>query len=229
MPFEEEVKTVIEKMTQDEKGNWTLPADVQAAPEVLYAAKLEKRFRDTQGAFTKAQQRAKELEITNGKLTEHLVNNATLHLTDQQAEELDQLKKTDLDSWRNKVNEYEGQARSLLQAKATEFHSEAQKATELERRKEKLQQFTTETGIEVTDELISTRLPSKVLSDLQTGKITYDDFLKEVKNYVKPTVIAGTTTEPEEDIDLGKLPGGSEPAKKDVEKDFIASYKKEVY
>lgn len=227
--FEESVKAVVDKMSQDDKGNWNLPSEIEVAPEVLYAARLEKRFRDTQGSFTKASQKAKELEITNQKLTEHLVANATLHLTDTQAHELEQLKRQDIDAWRNKVNEYESQAKSLLQTKAREFHSEAQRATELEQRKLRAEQFAAETGITITDELIETRLPSKLAKDLAAGAISFETFLAEVKQYVKPDVIAGANKAPEKDIDLAKLPGGSEPAAADKMIDDIQAYRNEVY
>jgi hypothetical protein len=227
--FEESVKAVVEKMAQDDKGNWTLPNEADIPKEVMYAARLEKRFRDTQGSFTKASQKAKELEITNQKLTEHLVANATLHLTDNQAHELEQLKRQDIDAWRTKVNEYESQAKSLLQTKAREFHTEAQKATELEQRKARTEQFAAETGIAITDDLIATRLPAKVARDLEAGVISFETFLAEVKQYVKPDNIAGANKEPEKDIDLAKLPGGAEPAAADKMIDDIQAYRNEVY
>ena len=52
--FEEQVNDVVAKSTVDDKGNLQLPDDVQASDEVMFAAKLAKRHRDTQSSFTKS-------------------------------------------------------------------------------------------------------------------------------------------------------------------------------
>lgn len=230
MSFEEQVKSVVDKMTQDDKGVWQLPDDVQVPEEVLYAAKLEKRFRDTQSAFTKTSQKTKELELTNQKLTEHLVNNATLHLTEEQATELQALRVKNLDEWRKKVNDYEKQAQDLLKTKAKEFTTEAQRTLELEQRKTRTKEFEEELGITLTDDLLESKVPSKVLKQLEKGAISFEDFLKEVKGYIKPDKIKGADDKEDTNLpDMAKLAGGSSPGKLDKAVDSAMTYRKEVY
>lgn len=233
VPFADQVNEAVTKLVET-NGVWEFPADVlKDLPEaVAYSAKQEKRIRDNSSAFHKANNRAKELEAINGRLTTHLVDNATLHLSSEQRTELEELKLTDPDAWRTKLTSYETEAKTILQAKVNEFQQEGKTLTELDERKIKLAAFTESTKIELTDKIIEEQLPASYAKQLAEGKITFDDFLDKAHKFLtKEKVIKGANEGKLEDnnIDLSKLPGGNTPDKPAQEKDLEKAYKKTIF
>lgn len=230
--FKTVVDSVVATMVQGEDGNWQIPEDVlqDSAPEVIYAAKLEKRNRDTQSAYTKARQTVKSLETVNSRLTEHLIENATLHITDEQRAELDSLRATNPEAWREKLTTYEQEAKTLVSSKVQEFTAEGTKVSELELRQQKVDAFKEEVGIELTDAFIEENLPAKYIKDLEKGTIDFDEFLKRSKAYLTKTkIIKGSDEEVDNAPNLGALGGGHKPSNKAVAGDIIQSYKTEIY
>ena len=229
--FEAEVSSVVDQMVQDEKGNWQLPDGLEASPQVIVAARYAKRHRDTQSAFTKDRQRLKALETAKSKLEEHVLQTATMHLSDDQREELDELKLRDPDQWREKLNEYETQARDILRTKLQTINTESEQASELEIRQAKLEAFVESTGIELNDDVIEEQLPAKFTKDLEAGKTTFDEFLEQAREFLEtPKVVKGAKDKvPGANPDLGKAPGGSKPSPAATAGDIVSSYDKEVY
>lgn len=231
--FETRVNSVVSAMVQGADETWTIPEEVAstASPEVLYAAKLAKRQRDTQSAYTKASQKAKSLEAINGKLTQHMIDNATLHLSDSERADLNALRATDPEAWRVKITEAETQAKELLRKKVKDFEQEGIQFTELEIRQNKVADFKAETGVELSDEFIEENLPAKYTKDLAEGKINFDQFLQRSKDYLtKAKVIKGSTDEVDEGKpDLSKAGGASKPTKQATDADDAKSYSKETY
>lgn len=230
--FEGQVKNIVDSMVEGEDGKWTIPENVsrEASKEALYAAKLEKRYRDTQSAYTKANQKAKKLEVTTEKMTEHLVNNATMHLSDDQRNELNSLKLRDPDKWREKLNEYETEAQNILRGKIQEYEKEGDQISELELRKAKMEAFTESTGIVLNDKVVQNDLPAAFSNDLKEGKIDFDQFLEKAQDFLtRDKVIKGADKDPKNQPNLGKLPGGSEPSKEAQVGDIVQSYQDEIY
>ena len=101
--FEEEVNEIVANSTVDEEGNLQLPEGAEANEQVLYAAKLEKRHRDTQSSYTKSQQRNKQLEAENARLVESWEVDAIESLTSSQKSKLEELKSQDVDAYVKKI------------------------------------------------------------------------------------------------------------------------------
>lgn len=228
--FEQKVNTVISKMVEKD-GKWELPDDITDVDEaVLYAARSEKRYRDTQGAYTKSRQKIKEIETINDRLTSHLVENATLHLNAEQLDELEELKLRDPEAWRTKLNEHESTSRQILKDKIEGFRKDGEKLSELEVRQIQYEAFTESTGIELSDEIIENQLPASYSKQLEAGTITFDQFLEKAKDFLtKDKVIKGANDTKPNSTSLNDLPGGSKPTEKATDGDIVASYNKEIY
>lgn len=228
LTFADKVNAVVGKMVEA-NGVWQIPEEVakDLPEEIIFAATQEKRLRDTQNSFHRVNKKAKELETINSKLTSHLVDNATLHLSNEQKEELEGLKIQDPDKWREKLNEYETEARKILTQKVSEFTTEGQVVSELEERKIKLAAFTESTKIELTDDIIQNELPAAYSRQLEKGEITFDEFLTKAQKFLtKGKVIQGSTEDPDKTTNLGKLAGGPEPDKEAQEGDLEQQYRK---
>lgn len=229
---QDQINDLVSAMVEDENGKWEIPKDkLKGVSEaVVYAAKAEKRFRDTQSSYTKSRQRVKELETVNDNLTEHVIQNATMHLTDQEREELDDLRTSNPEAWREKLNEHEQKAKELQNQKIEEFKNKGKEASEGEMRTAAYQAFTERTGIELSDDVINNQLPASFMKNIEEGKWTFDKFLDEAEKFLKlPAKIKGANDKPENDKDLSKMPGGKEPSEEAQEGDAVQSYKNEVY
>lgn len=229
---QDQVNSLVSAMIEGEDGKWSIPEDkLKNVPEaIVYAAKAEKRFRDTQSSFTKSRQRLKELETVNGELTEHMIKNATMHLTSEERDELDDLRTSNPEAWRNKLNEHEQKAQELQNQKIEEFKTKGKKASESEMRTTAYQEFTERTGIELSDDVINNQLPASYTKKIESNEWTFDKFLEEAEKFLKPpTKIKGADDKPENDKNLSKLPGGKMPSDNAIEGNVIQSYAKEVY
>jgi len=231
--FDQQVNDAASKMVENDKGVWELPAEAleSVSTEVAYAAKLEKRFRDTQGAYTKATKKNKELETVNGRLESHLIESATNHLTEDQRNELDELKMRDPDSWREKLNEHEQTAKKLLQDKIADYRKEGHELSELERRKIQLADFSERNNIKLDDDVIENSLPASYSKQLADGKITFEEFLGKAQKFLTADKVIKGADDKDGDNkpNLGNLPGGAKPSEQAVGKDIITSYKGEIY
>ena len=230
--FKDRVDEVVGKMVKNDKDVWEIPKDVaeDLPEEIKYAATLEKRFRDTQGHYTKTNKRLKELETVNSKLESHLVETATNHLTPEQRDELDELKLRDPDAWREKLNEHEQTAKQLLQERIEAYRKEGLEMSELEVRKHQLEAFTERTGIELNDDIIADELPARYSKQLEKGEITFEQFLEKAQKFLtKEKVIAGSEDEPKKKTSLDGLPGGATPTETAQHEDIKQTYKKTVF
>lgn len=229
---QDQVNNLVSAMVEDEDGKWSIPEDkLKDVPEAIaYAAKMEKRFRDTQSGYTKSRQRLKELETVNTELTEHMIKNATMHLTDEEREELDDLRTSNPEGWREKLNDHEQKAKELQNQKIEEFQNKGKKASESEMRTAAYQEFTERTGIELSDDVIQNQLPAIYTKNITEGKWTFDKFLGEAEKFLKlPAKVKGSDDTPTNDKDLSKLPGGKEPSDDAIEGSAIQSYQSETY
>lgn len=229
---QDQINDLVSSMVEDDKGKWEIPKDkLKDIPEaVVYAAKAEKRFRDTQSSYTKSRQKLKELETVNGELTEHMIKNATMHLTSEEREELDDLRTSNPEAWREKLNEHEQKAQELQNQKIEEFKTKGKKASEGEMRTTAYQEFTERTGIELSDDVIKNQLPASYMENVENNKWTFEEFLAESEKFLKPSVkVKDSDAKPENDKDLSKMPGGKEPSTEAKVGDAVQSYEKEVY
>jgi len=228
MSLEEQLNTIVKGMEFDESSNtYKLPEEV---PEHLKLAALaEKRRRDTQASLTKSRQELKKLEEANKKLQERVFNNVNIDLSEDEKDELENLKFSDPEAWRVKMNQLEIQAKEKAKESFNEVMSEAEKLAELERRKIVLDDFLARNpGVNITDEVIANDIPPRITKKLDDGKISFEEFLEESKKYLtKVGYVVEDTQKTPQAPNLNKA--GSANAVESSKEDFVKSYKNEVY
>lgn len=229
--FAEAVNKAVEAATVDAKGNLVLPEDLP--DEVAYAATLEKRRRDTQAAFTKTNKQLKALELEKAVLLDEVTGEVRLELTEEQATELEELKFSDPEAWRKKVNALEIDAkkkkRVAVDDKVKQASTSSLDKEELERRKQVLEEFNqANPDFLINDDVIANDIPPRITSKLAKGDITFEEFLQECLEYTKTGKVVkqeGITKQP----NLSKVAGGNKPDDNSVKEDIIKSYKNETY
>lgn len=229
--FESAVADAVKDIKRGKDGKYILPKGLSA--EVRYAAILEQRRRDTQSEFTKGNQAKKALEAENIALKKKAMGTVKLDLTAEQAEELDDLKFSDPEAWRKKMNKLEREAHAKqeqsLNDEIAQVSADTLAKDELERRKDVLAEFNKENpGFQLTDQIIANDIPPRIVKRLETGTISFEAFLNECKDYLT----TGKVVKQEKLRDqpnLSKVGGGSRPDKHAEKEDIMLSYNKEVF
>ena len=170
----------------------------------------EKRRKDTQAAYTKTQQRLKELEAKNDVLMQAVSPN--INLTPDQKDELDDLMSTNPQEWRRKMNELETNARNSIDTQLNEAATRASNESIKEYRQRVLDEYNeSHPGFEITDSVVENDVPPRITKKLADGSISFEDYLNEVHTYLnKGKVVKSQTTM--EQPDLGKVAGGNTPS-----------------
>ena len=188
-------------------------------PESTQQVDYEKRFKDTQAFATRiAQEKAdKERELEELKAELSVLKTTakpSLTIDEQTQSELEDLKYSDPDAWRAKVNELEHKASAEFNSKIAEAKQLSTQQLELQRRANVLAHFQTEhPDVEFTDELLHLDIPQRIVKELENGKVTYEEFLNNVYNYVKTPKVIGSTTKTLEQPNLSKTGGDDTPTK----------------
>lgn len=227
--LEEAVTKALKGAKLDDKGKTVYPEGTDE--DVIYIANIEKRRRDTQASFVKEQQRANSLETENGKLVETWESEMSKNLTQTQRDELEELKNTDAEAWREKLNTYEAANKADVKVKSKKIKEDSHKESELQRRERVLKEYNEKNPEhQLTDDVIDNDLPPRMAKKLAKGEITFDEFITEANVYLgKGKVVGGGDDEVDGDPDLSDAGGSSTPASDAVDKDATASYDKEVY
>lgn len=225
--FEQTVSKALADATKTDTG---LSFKEGTPEEVKYAAITENRRRETQSTYTKERQKSLELEAQNKVLTDQLNSMSTnASLSAEEQTELDTLKYQDPDAWRQKVNNHETAHLQEVKKKRTDALVEAQVAVQVELRKQTLEDFrTTNSDVDLSDDVLANEIPPRILKELESGKITFDVYLAKCANYIK----SPKTLDPAElgsDPNLGSLAGGAEPTDAARAKSSVATYEDEVY
>lgn len=232
--FADKVNEVVNTMTKDDKGEWVLPNGEKMSEELKVAALAEKRYRDTQSSYTKNNQKLKALEAEKSALLQKALGNIELNLTEEQAEELDDLKFSDPEAWRKKVNKYETaafeQRKKELDEEIKNVSNSSLDEQEKERRKDVLDAFLKEhEGFELNDTVINNDIPPRITAKLANGEVTFEDFLQECYDYLTTGKRVAQTEQPLGQPNLSKVGGGSKPDDNAVKEDIIKSYATETF
>ena len=220
MSFEQQVNEAVDGMVEGKLAD-------DLSPEVKYAAGLEKRRRDTQAEFSKGQHKLGIVEAENKKLTEGWAKD--ISLSTEQVAELEALKSTDPDAWKAKVDEYEGAAQTKFTETREAIATEAKTETEAESRDRLIKEFDeANPDIDLSDDVIQNDLPPRYLKKLESGELTFAEFLDQAKEYLTKGKVLKQEDEPD-DISLSKAAGGSVPEDRAVEEDARKSYENETY
>ncbi len=231
--FADNVNDAISQMKQDDKGVWQVPETI-TDEAVRFAAMSEKRFRDTQSSYTKVKQSNKALAAEKALLRNKVIGSAPIELTPEQMEELEDLKFSDPEEWRKKMNNYENKSRSAYEAKLEDEVKQVSTATleenELEDRKDVLARFNEEfPDFIINDDVIENDIPPRITNKLRNGTVTFKEFLDECYNYSKTGKVIKQTDDGTKMVNMSNIGGGANPDESAMEEDSITTYSKEVY
>lgn len=177
----------------------------------------EKRFKDTQAYATKiAQEKAeKERELNELKAEISVLKEAakpSLLIDEAMQNELEELKFSDPEAWRDKLNRLEKDANKSFTSKIEEAKKTVSLQQELERRASILSNFQKEhPDVQLTDELLQFDIPLRITKKLEAGKISYEEFLNEAYNYVKTPKVIGSVNTTLDQPNLSKVGGDDTP------------------
>lgn len=230
--FEQTVNEVVGQMTQDDKGNWSIPDSVDKNNEALiYAVNSERRRRDTQAGFTRLSQEKARLEAENKHLAEGWQKDFSSSLSVELQAELEELKVTDPEAWRQKLNDLENQRQTQFNETRKSIQQKAVGESELDYRQRALEEFAlAHPDLELTDDVVKNDIPPRITKQLEAGEITFGAFLDKVAEYMtKGRVVKPTEEKPTGGLDLGKAPGGSHPDGEAVKIASQNQYNDEIY
>ncbi len=226
--FETKVNAVIAQVTKSEDGKLVFPADADEA--TVYAARAELRRRDTQSAFTRtAQEKSaleRQLQAMSVELETEIVKTAPLS---EQAR-LEELKHSNPDAWREELTKLESQARGKAKERIDNARSAAAMEEVAAARAQELADFKqANPGFDLTDDIIASELPPRMVKDLENGKITFSDFLAKSHKFLTGNVHIAPTETPTTLPDLGKVGGKGAPLDADSKAAKASGYNSEIY
>lgn len=189
---------------------------------------FEKRYKDTQAAYTKSQQELKAVKAKVDVLEK--LTTPQIQIDAEAQKELDDLKYSDPDAWRAKMNNLELDARSKHQNLISTAEQQAAIQAEMDRRTQVLNEYnSSHPGFEITDEVIQLDVPTRITKKLESGELSFEDFLGEVKEFLYAPKKVGTTNKTLGQPNLGNLGGGDTPSDTSISKDIVANYKNIAY
>lgn len=157
------------------------------------AVLAEKKYRDTQASFTKNQQELARLKAKAEVLEKQVTS--TVQLTAEQVQELEDLKYSNPDEWFHKKQAYETTAKQSTSTKLQELTEQAAQKALLDLTKgEKdaiLLAFNSQTGLGLTEDVLANDIPLRL--QMKSETMPYEDYLKEVANYLGKTKVIKNT------------------------------------
>jgi hypothetical protein len=227
--FEDKVTSIVSQMVQGDDGIWKLPENVEADEAVLYAARAEKRRRDTESKLGKTTHALKALEAEKAELQSKLQQYMADNLTSSQRANLEELKYSDPDKWREEINKLERAATAKAQEELGTISAAASQQAELERRAQVLIAHNeANKDFAITDATLAD-LPPRIVRRLEKGETTFEEFLAEASNYLRAGKVIGSPAIAEPQPNLGNAGGGAKPADYAVQADLVTSYENEIY
>ena len=229
--FEQKVTSIVSGLTSDEAGNLVIPEDLQLDEATKYAVVTEKRRRDTQSAYSKAQQRLRVLEAENNTAWETLEAEMSVSLTMEERTELEELKLVDLDKWRTRLNELEGKKKTTVATKRAAVTAKLSKEDELAMRVEVLKEYNEgNPDHQLTDDVIENDIPPRFTKQLEKGEISFEEFINKCSAYLKKAkVLQGATEADPTEPDLSTVPGSSKIPAQALAKSSSKDYLNETY
>ena len=210
---QETVNRMMKEVKLDENGKIIYPDDID--PMLKIAMATTKSYRDTQSAYTKNQQSAKELEAERDALREKLATHSQkpLELTTEQQSELDKLYVDNPQAWRAKMNMLEKQSSDAIQAEldtvTKEVTEKAGAEFELARRYSYLEEFNSTRGDnQITTDILDNDIPARINNKLANSEVTFEEYLVEVSDYLGAGKVVSKET-PAQTTDLNKANGGA--------------------
>lgn len=227
LTFDQKVNKILDTSEKDEKGNIILGDDVP--DDLKYASRAEKRRRDTQSALARTTSANAVLQAENEGLVSLVRKGKSINISTEDQKELDEMKFSDPDGWRKKINELEQSSTDTLNTQLTENSEKAKLQGATGERKVLLDAFIHDNpDITITDDVLANDVPPRITNALEKGEISFIDFLGKVKEYL-------TTGKVVESAKPGKVPnlsdiGGNDTSGKTAEdKGAEAKYEDQMY
>ena len=202
------------------------PAGSEVSPK--QEVDFEKRYKDTQAAFTKSQQ---ELKATQARATalEQLVT-PKVEISEEVKTELENLKFSDPEAWRNKLNTLEREAQDAHKQTLSEAERLVNQATELENRTHTLNEFQkSHPNLVITDDVIKYDVPPRITNKLESGEISFEQYLNDVANYLAAPKVVGDGNKTLDQPNLNTVGGDDTPTGDAIKKDIVQDYSKIVF
>ncbi len=201
----QQANEVLRSAQTDASGNVILPEDIPT--ELRELVLTEKKFRDTQSGYTKSRQEVAELRAQNEALMAQV---GSTNISPADAQTLETLKYEDPDKYFVERTRMETEARQRGQQQvqttldtAKKTAQEAYMQDELVRRNKVLADFTSNTGFNLTEDIINNDVPPRIQEKLKNG-MEFGAWLYEVKTYLDmPKVIENETITNVTDIGKG--------------------------
>jgi len=206
--IQEQINEILPKITVDENGKFVYPDDID--PKMRVAIASTKAVRDTQRAFTKAQQEAQRLKAEKEALEAELkkMANPASVLSNEELQDLEELKYTDPDMWYQKMRELELKAQQLQEEKLQTVKTKAKQESEYEYRKRLLDEFNKNTDKKLTVEQLEYYIPPIMVKELDEGKIDFNTFLENAQAFIYGNKKVDEGDKPTKTVDMTKTGGG---------------------
>lgn len=229
--FADQVNGVTDQLVLNEAKNvWELPEGVEASEQVLYTATVERRRRDAQSSRSKLNNELQVTKAENSVLRDKVTGDARVELSDEQEAELQELKVSDPDAWRVQMNKLEQEASTKRQEELKGISNSASQVGELERRKDVLAIFQDENPeLKITDDTIANDVPPRIAKQLEEGKISFEVFLGQVKEYMTNGKVLDTGDDLENQASLSSVGGRQTASDEAVEGSIVESYEQDTY
>lgn len=165
----------------------------------------EKQFKDTQAALTKSRQEVAALKTKAAELEKQL-DVQGIQIPEEIAAELEALKYTDPERWRQSLNELEAR-------RAKEIDTKVAQEVEATRRASILEEYNRNNpGYEINDYVADNILPASFTKRLASGEISFDAFIKEASEYLHNVKIGpGNSPKAGKISPINMLDGGATP------------------
>ncbi|RLA60369.1 MAG: hypothetical protein DRQ78_09575 [Epsilonproteobacteria bacterium] len=226
------INEAVKEVTVDEGGKYVYPKDMD--PMLKAAVAATKSYRDNQSGFTKSQQSLKESEAEATALREELANvtEGRLELSKEDLNELNELKTSDPEAWRVKLNSLEEASKTAINEKLDEVtekvRNKASGEHELARRYAYLKEFNIGREFEITPDTLDDDIPPRITAKLADGTYTFEKYLDEVATYLdKGKVVA--SVKPNATKDLNGANGSSNPATAENDKQGELDYSQQAF
>ena len=227
--FADRVDTIVAGMTQSDDGKWQMP-EGDHDESVVYAANAERRRRDTQSAYTKTTQQLSVIKAERDGLAKDFESNYVESLPRATQIELEELKSTDADAWHQRMVDIKAERATEFSDKRKAITDKAKTESEGEYRKRALQEFTdANPTLALTDDVIQNDVPPRITKKLESGSISFGDYLLEVKNYLTAGKVIGKGDTPKPGINLSEVPGGDHADPEAQRKAIKSTYNDEIF
>jgi len=189
---------------------------------------FEKRYKDLQASYTQSQQELSKTKAEISVLKE--VAKPTLNLEQSVKDELDELKFSDPDAWRKKLDSLEAESVSAHNNKIAEAVTTVTQEDELSRRVQVLSEFNSKhPDFVLTDEVIQFDIPARISAKLEKGECTFEEFLDASHKYLTTGKVVHKGDKVPNQPNLNNSGGDSTPTKQAIELNAYEKYKTQTY